>query len=76
MAYLLILALIWPALLLLTANPAVAVLLAVVALLPLLNALGGATGSALAPAWYAMACALATVLSLQTIPEMRGRVLD
>ena len=120
LAYLLILALIWPAFLLLTANPSVEALLAVVAVLALLNAVGGATviitlaeifpvevratgmslvyalgvaifggfgqfivtwligatGSALAPAWYVMACALATVLSLQAIPEMRGRVLD
>ena len=35
-----------------------------------------ATGSPIAPAWYVMACALATVLSLVAIPEMRGRALS
>ena len=34
-----------------------------------------ATGSPIAPAWYVMACALATILSLMAIPEMRGRTL-
>jgi MHS family proline/betaine transporter-like MFS transporter len=34
-----------------------------------------ATGSPIAPAWYVMACALATILSLMAIPEMRGRSL-
>ena len=34
-----------------------------------------ASGSPIAPAWYVMACALATVLSLLAIPEMRGRSL-
>ena len=35
-----------------------------------------ATGSPIAPAWYVMACALATILSLTAIPEMRGRALN
>lgn len=118
-AYLLILALIWPAFLLLNASPALGTLLGVVAVLAMLNAMGGATviitlaeifpvevratgmslvyalgvaifggfgqfivtwligatGSPLAPAWYVMACALATILALRAIPEMRGRVL-
>lgn len=34
-----------------------------------------ATGSPIAPAWYVMGCALATILSLLAIPEMRGRAL-
>ena len=118
-SYLLILVLIYPAFLLLQASPALPTLLAVVAVLALLNAAGGATviitlaeifpvevratsmslvyalgvaifggfgqfivtwliqvtGSPLAPAWYVMACALATILSLPAIPEMRGKAL-
>lgn len=35
-----------------------------------------ATGSPIAPAYYVMACSLATILALRTIPEMRGRILD
>lgn len=35
-----------------------------------------ATGSPIAPAYYVMACALATVLALRAIPEMKGKVLD
>jgi len=35
-----------------------------------------ATGSPIAPAWYVMACALATIVSLTAIPEMRGRALN
>ena len=35
-----------------------------------------ASGSPIAPAWYVMACALATILSLTAIPEMRGRALS
>ena len=34
-----------------------------------------ATGSPIAPAYYVMACALATILALRTIPEMKGRAL-
>lgn len=35
-----------------------------------------ATGSPIAPAYYVMACSLATVLALRAIPEMRGKTLD
>jgi MFS transporter, MHS family, proline/betaine transporter len=35
-----------------------------------------ATGSPIAPAYYVMACALATLLALRAIPEMKGRSLD
>lgn len=35
-----------------------------------------ATGSPIAPAYYVMACALATVLALRATPEMKGRTLD
>ncbi len=31
-----------------------------------------ASGSPLAPAWYVMACALATLLALKAVPEMKG----
>ena len=119
-AYLLLLVLICPAFLLLMTSPALGTLLAVVAGLAMLNAIGGAaviitlaeifpvevratgmslvyalgvalfggfgqfivtwliqaTGSALAPAWYVMVCALATILALQAVPEMRGKTLD
>jgi MFS transporter, MHS family, proline/betaine transporter len=34
-----------------------------------------ATGSPIAPAYYVMACALATLLALRAIPEMKGRAL-
>lgn len=34
-----------------------------------------ATGSPVAPAWYVMGCALATIVALRAIPEMRGRAL-
>lgn len=34
-----------------------------------------ATGNPIAPAWYVIACCLATVLALRAIPEMRGRSL-
>lgn len=35
-----------------------------------------ATGSPIAPAWYVMPCALATIVSLFTIPEIRGGALS
>jgi MFS transporter, MHS family, proline/betaine transporter len=35
-----------------------------------------ATGSPIAPAYYVMACSLATLLALRAIPEMKGRSLD
>lgn len=35
-----------------------------------------ATGSPIAPAYYVMACSLATVLALRAVPEMRGKTLD
>ena len=35
----------------------------------------GLTGSPLAPAYYVMACALATILGLRAVPEMRGKEL-
>lgn len=34
-----------------------------------------ATGSPIAPAYYVMACALATVIALFTLPEMKGKTL-
>ncbi len=34
-----------------------------------------ASGSPLAPAWYVMACALATLLALKAVPEMKGQAL-
>lgn len=34
------------------------------------------TGSPIAPAYYVMACCLATVLALRAIPEMKGRPLQ
>ena len=36
----------------------------------------GATGDALAPSWYVLACGLVTLLSLPFVPEMRGKTLD
>jgi MFS transporter, MHS family, proline/betaine transporter len=35
-----------------------------------------ATGSPIAPAYYVMACALATLFALTAIPEMKGRALE
>jgi MFS transporter, MHS family, proline/betaine transporter len=35
-----------------------------------------ATGSPIAPAYYVMACALATIVALRSIPEMRGKILS
>ena len=35
----------------------------------------GVTGSPIAPAYYVMACAVATILALRGIPEMRGKDL-
>jgi hypothetical protein len=35
-----------------------------------------ATGSPIAPAYYVMACSLATILALAAIPEMRGKALN
>jgi MFS family permease len=35
-----------------------------------------ATGSPIAPAYYVMACAVATLLALRAIPEMKGRALN
>ncbi len=35
-----------------------------------------ATDSPIAPAYYVMACAVATILALATIPEMRGKTLS
>ena len=35
-----------------------------------------ATGSPIAPAYYVMACAVATLVALLTIPEMKGKVLS
>jgi MFS transporter, MHS family, proline/betaine transporter len=35
-----------------------------------------ATGSPIAPAWYVMACSLATIAALTAIPEMKGRALE
>jgi len=35
-----------------------------------------ATGSPIAPAYYVMVCALATILALRTIPEMKGKALS
>jgi MFS family permease len=119
-SYGLILLLIYPAFLYLNANPSVATLLTVVAVLGVLNATGGATiiitlaeifpvevratgmslvyalgvaifggfgqfivtwliaatGSPIAPAWYVMACSLATIVALKAIPEMKGRALE
>ena len=119
-AYLLIFLSIYPAFLYLNADPTVMTLLASVALLAMLNAVGGATiiitlaeifpvevratgmslvyalgvaifggfgqfivtwliqatGNPIAPAYYVMACALATLLALRTIPEMKGKVLS
>jgi MFS transporter, MHS family, proline/betaine transporter len=34
------------------------------------------TGSPIAPAYYVMACALATIVALRSIPEMRGKILS
>ncbi|MGL4496304.1 MAG: MFS transporter [Beijerinckiaceae bacterium] len=34
------------------------------------------TGSPIAPAYYVMACALATIFALRMIPEMKGRTLS
>ncbi len=34
------------------------------------------TGSPIAPAYYVMACALATIAALGAIPEMKGRALS
>jgi len=33
------------------------------------------TGSPIAPAYYVMGCAVATILALATIPEMKGKTL-
>jgi MFS transporter, MHS family, proline/betaine transporter len=118
-SYLLILLLIYPAFLYLNASPTLGTLLAVVAVLAVLNAMGGATiiitlaeifpaevratgmslvyalgvaifggfgqfivtwlisatGSPIAPAYYVMACSLATLLALKFIPEMKGKAL-
>lgn len=118
-AYLLILLFIYPAFLALNAHPSLAALLASVAGLAVLNAVGGATviislaeifptevratgmslvyalgvaifggfgqfivtwliqatGNPVAPAFYVMACAVVTIVSLAAIPEMRGRKL-
>ncbi|MGL4325755.1 MAG: MFS transporter [Beijerinckiaceae bacterium] len=118
-SYLLILVLIYPAFLYLNANPSLATLLTIVAVLAVLNATGGATviitlaeifpvevratgmslvyalgvaifggfgqfivtwlisvtGSPIAPAYYVMACALATIIALRMIPEMKGKAL-
>jgi MFS transporter, MHS family, proline/betaine transporter len=118
-SYALIFLLIYPAFLYLNASPTVGTLLAVVAVLAALNAMGGATiiitlaeifpsevratgmslvyalgvaifggfgqfivtwliaatGSPIAPAYYVMACSLATLLALRSIPEMNGRSL-
>lgn len=35
-----------------------------------------ATGSPIAPAYYVMACALATLVALRAIPEMKGRAIN
>jgi MFS transporter, MHS family, proline/betaine transporter len=35
-----------------------------------------ATGSPIAPAYYVMACALATIVALRSIPEMKGQALS
>lgn len=35
-----------------------------------------ATGSPIAPAYYVMACALATIIALRSIPEMKGQALS
>ena len=35
-----------------------------------------ATGSPIAPAYYVMACALATIIALRSIPEMKGKALN
>ncbi len=118
-SYALILLLIYPAFLYLNASPTLGTLLAVVAVLAVLNAMGGATiiitlaeifptevratgmslvyalgvaifggfgqfivtwlisatGSPIAPAYYVMACSLATLLALKFIPEMKGKAL-
>jgi MFS transporter, MHS family, proline/betaine transporter len=118
-SYALIFLLIYPAFLYLNASPTLVTLLAVVAVLAALNAMGGATiiitlaeifpsevratgmslvyalgvaifggfgqfivtwliaatGSPIAPAYYVMACSLATLLALRAIPEMNGRAL-
>jgi MFS transporter, MHS family, proline/betaine transporter len=118
-SYALIFLLIYPAFLYLNASPTLGTLLAVVAVLAALNAMGGATiiitlaeifpsevratgmslvyalgvaifggfgqfivtwliaatGSPIAPAYYVMACSLATLLALRAIPEMNGRAL-
>ncbi len=34
-----------------------------------------ATGSPIAPAYYVMACALATIVALRAVPEMKGKTL-
>ncbi len=118
-SYALILLLIYPAFLILNANPTIGSLVVIVAVLAALNATGGATviitlaeifpaevratgmslvyalgvaifggfgqfivtwliaatGSPIAPAWYVMACSVATLLALKAIPEMKGRDL-
>jgi MFS transporter, MHS family, proline/betaine transporter len=118
-SYTLIFLLIYPAFLYLNVSPTLGTLLAVVAVLAALNAMGGATiiitlaeifpsevratgmslvyalgvaifggfgqfivtwliaatGSPIAPAYYVMACSLATLLALRAIPEMKGRAL-
>lgn len=35
-----------------------------------------ASGNPIAPAFYVMACSIATMLALRTIPEMKGKALD
>ncbi|OYU48532.1 MAG: hypothetical protein CFE31_08710 [Rhizobiales bacterium PAR1] len=35
-----------------------------------------ATGSPIAPAYYVMACAQATILALRSVPEMKGQALS
>jgi MFS family permease len=119
-SYALILALIYPAFLYLDAGPSEGRLLVIVAVLSLLNAVGGgalitvlaeifpvearatgmslvyalgvaifggfgqfivtwliaATGSGIAPAYYVMACALATLGALGTIRETKGAILS
>ena len=118
-AYLLIFVGIYPAFLALNASPTLSTLLASVAGLAMLNAVGGATviislaeifptevratgmslvyalgvaifggfgqfivtwliqatGNPVAPAFYVMACAVVTIVSLSAVPEMRGRTL-
>lgn len=119
-SYALILVLIYPSFLVLNAYASLGTLLAIVAVLAVLNAAGGAiviltlaevfpvevratgmslvyalgvaifggfgqfivtwlisaTGSPIAPAYYVMACALATLIALSVTPEMKGRTLS